>query len=393
MPETPPQSPSVINSNHDAIDLFEEFDNPRRLVLFLGFLALVVVVLLIVVSHPDQMMGLSSGTNLLILCWALLIAFMVTLPSNIRDWIRAIHHQPALRITEDGVWCRKWPSMGTIEWEDIDSLTLDSASSTASVLLRLKNEDKYFKRFRWSDNAALGVERFWGSFFSAGKSQGRPKTIMLCRLAVDQVTNALDPLLIVRGLPLVTVDPSAIREPSRPSSIKMRLSWKLAFFLCAIFGILIWDRLSSSSVTQTSSPTTQGSTQNLPGISSVGPGINAEQLFAAYRLALPTLMQALAGNLGRSKWLIEHCAISDVPGVSLSEVVKKLVPRWRVWKTFGSEATFESDLTSAYNRGYSSQKTCDGDADRYFARANYDQYLSMQRLSLSGPPTIDPANQ
>jgi len=199
-----------IPSPHAPTEIFDDLDKRPKLFRTIAIFGFLMIICFLVVLHSDQlsrtpwMRSHTRWMQLVFLCWLLLAAGVLRLPFNLRDWLKAFRHEPALRLDDTGIWSREWSSLGTIEWADIRSLYIDIGTSvkqtSGTIVVSLCNEEKYFRRLSWSDYLSVAVSRFWNMYFGTRAAKD-PLVLRLTMLSIKQAEAEIAPVLAAHDLP------------------------------------------------------------------------------------------------------------------------------------------------------------------------------------------------
>jgi hypothetical protein len=188
-----------IPVSHARQEIFDELDNRSKLLRRVTLIGALMIFWLLVVLHSEELIR-ARWVRLVSWSWLLLAAGVLCLPSNLRNWRRAFRHEPALRINDAGIWSRKWPSLGIMEWDDVQSLyTLTEKGKSGAITISLRNREKYLRRLGWSEFLVLVVGRFWSIFLGEGWREGA-LTLELALLPLEKTKAVVDPLLAAHGL-------------------------------------------------------------------------------------------------------------------------------------------------------------------------------------------------
>jgi hypothetical protein len=192
-----------IPAPHAPKEIFDDLDKRSKLFSTIALFGFLMIICVLVVLYADEL-NRTRLMRLVLLCWLLLAAGVLRLAFNLRDWFKAFRHEPALRLDDRGIWCREWSSLGTIEWADIRSLYMDAGTSVkqtlGTIVVSLRNEEKYLRRLGWSDFLSLAVSRFWDMYFGAGSTKDR-LVLPLTLLSIEQAKAEIDPVLAAHDLP------------------------------------------------------------------------------------------------------------------------------------------------------------------------------------------------
>ncbi len=182
-------------------EILDDLDDRWKLLRHVTGFGIVIIACLLV--FLDSELIRTRWARPLFWCWCgpLLASGILCLPFFARDWLRAFRHEPALRMDDRGIWSRAWSSAGIIEWVDVRALY--TGRSYGLIVVILRNEEKYLRRFGWTDSLNLAVTRFWSALFRT-----RPRgafALCLAVLSIDQLSRqakaVIDPLLAAHGLP------------------------------------------------------------------------------------------------------------------------------------------------------------------------------------------------
>jgi hypothetical protein len=186
-----------IRNFHDRLN-----DRGRVLSVAVVLIGLMVA-LVAAVSHPRDMIN-NSASMLLVLAWFLLILIPLDMPRLILNLAQAFQGVPALRISEKGIWSRRWSQFGWISWSDIAAVEIvhQRVRNATFHHLRIELRNKLYGQLPWNDKLAqliLRPLRLLTGARAGGQTFDLVSTTSL-KQSWDDVLSALEPMLVVNGI-------------------------------------------------------------------------------------------------------------------------------------------------------------------------------------------------